>query len=843
MYFRKEGAQLMYSKWRKMDLHIHTDKSKETKENDYKGTFDVEVLYEKVIENKIEMISFTDHNIINIDAYNKIINKDIAFLVGVELDVAISEDYLKNYIDKLNDVNNSSRIIIKPFHLLIMFKSKDFGKISRELEEMYKRISTEIFDSKLDLLLRKKLRATTFKYVVETFRNEDYFLIAHGDKDKSIIDPYKNSGKLIEAQYEILMGEISAVEMASNNKMKNAINVYDEAFKKLVSTDFSTEHSTSYVVFSDNHNCNDYRCHKYCTWIKGGLDYETLRIAFSDPESRIHTDEVEPTHSPYFIEKITLKLKEGVSKEINLSPYLNVIIGGRASGKSLLFNSFIALNNNFMPEERRLYEENYKEIVDNKETRIKLNVGDYEDSINIKGEEYYQEKIIDLFKNNSNLRDKLSEFFQDFNDIEIKREEDDIEHSFDIMVKSYESYYEKRNKIDKGCRLNLIKNSTKTTNKCFEINESDLKAKYDTEYFLEISKKINDVLEGLQNTIEFEFMNEQLFNENELLILNDAIVLLKQKFALIELNKKKTENKILYFNKVKRIYQDYIRKELNTEKQIIESSKKTLDDDLKEYRAFFSSKLELKRACNIISELEKKVEDKKVEKEKYIFVTKLNFEINKNKIIENLFEYYILKYDKRNSIFRNLVDMADPLNNDIRMKNKTGSEGKKPENFKKKVKEFVDACKSKKQYEILEKGISPSDTPVSTASTSQGRKASIFLDVKLNSFIDESKTNLLMIDQIEDNIDNKYISENLVNLIRELKKHMQIILVTHNPSIAIYGDAENIIIAENADNLITYTQGGLENEGIRKEACKILDGGDIAFKNRMDKYNIEKLRR
>ena len=31
---------------------------------------------------------------------------------------------------------------------------------------------------------------------------------------------------------------------------------------------------------------------------------------------------------------------------------------------------------------------------------------------------------------------------------------------------------------------------------------------------------------------------------------------------------------------------------------------------------------------------------------------------------------------------------------------------------------------------------------------------------------------------------------------------------------------------------------GLENIEIREEACKILDGGEVAFKNRMDKYNI-----
>ena len=72
---------------------------------------------------------------------------------------------------------------------------------------------------------------------------------------------------------------------------------------------------------------------------------------------------------------------------------------------------------------------------------------------------------------------------------------------------------------------------------------------------------------------------------------------------------------------------------------------------------------------------------------------------------------------------------------------------------------------------------------------------------------------------------------------------VQVILVTHNASIAIYGDAENIIIAENDGGVIRYRQGGLEDERIREDACMILDGGEVAFKNRMDKYNIEVLLR
>jgi len=109
--------------------------------------------------------------------------------------------------------------------------------------------------------------------------------------------------------------------------------------------------------------------------------------------------------------------------------------------------------------------------------------------------------------------------------------------------------------------------------------------------------------------------------------------------------------------------------------------------------------------------------------------------------------------------------------------------------------------------------------------------------------LEDSNSKVLLIDQPEDNIDNRFISRDIVNLLRRLKNRVQVILVTHNASIAIYGDAENIIIAENDGGVIRYRQGGLEDERIREDACMILDGGEAAFKNRMDKYNIEVLLR
>jgi predicted metal-dependent phosphoesterase TrpH len=59
----------LYSDWIKVDLHIHTDYSKKTKTNDYQGIFDIAVLKQKLIENDVKLFSMTDHNIINVEAY------------------------------------------------------------------------------------------------------------------------------------------------------------------------------------------------------------------------------------------------------------------------------------------------------------------------------------------------------------------------------------------------------------------------------------------------------------------------------------------------------------------------------------------------------------------------------------------------------------------------------------------------------------------------------------------------------------------------------------------------------------------------------------------------------
>lgn len=97
----------------------------------------------------------------------------------------------------------------------------------------------------------------------------------------------------------------------------------------------------------------------------------------------------------------------------------------------------------------------------------------------------------------------------------------------------------------------------------------------------------------------------------------------------------------------------------------------------------------------------------------------------------------------------------------------------------------------------------------------------------------------IIIDQPEDNLDNQSVYDKLVPCIREAKKKRQVIIVTHNPNIAIACDAEQIISCKisKTDNQITYSSGSVENVEIRKNVIDVLEGTMPAFSLRRRKYS------
>lgn len=98
----------------------------------------------------------------------------------------------------------------------------------------------------------------------------------------------------------------------------------------------------------------------------------------------------------------------------------------------------------------------------------------------------------------------------------------------------------------------------------------------------------------------------------------------------------------------------------------------------------------------------------------------------------------------------------------------------------------------------------------------------------------------LVIDQPEENLDNQTIYRVLVTCIKAAKQRRQVIMVTHNPNLAVVCDAEQIIYAthDKVSNRFAYVAGAVESPEIKKCVVEILEGTEPAFKNRKRKYGL-----
>ncbi len=795
-----------FSDWLKLDLHIHTDLSRTTKEDDYKGDFDIDNLKIKLEDNDVKIFSLTDNNIINVEAYeNYYFNydpkHDPLLLLGIELDIAV--------------VKRKERI----YHTLLIFDIDDIERvkdISERLEQKYVTLG----------IGNKKKRKLTFDDIVELFPKEHYFFIPHAYSDKNIVTAHKD-GTVIEAQKMVLLMQCALEKVTK----PETIAAYEFGFNTLLSSNFKSKKDIPYINFSDNHCVEKYPCrhkgennignHEFY-FIKGSKCYESIRLAFVDPESRIKTtnefNEINHTNNTIDLLQINdCGIIEDV--ELNFSPHLNVIIGGRSSGKSLLLWA-IGKKLDVLNLDNKYSKVNLETI------KIKANRdSDLKECISLQQEFLYikQGDIINYFESGE-LKDLANKSNRniDYDNalVEFKKHKTKLEEKQISFINAYKAVYDLGSSKKYILHNSVIDSAL--SNFCI--------LKFDKEYIVQTidkSKIIDEaytILTRIRQDISTVSKIQLLkFNAEESSLLDKTSELINNKAELIIKLRTLNQTKLSFINKVDKIIAN-VNNGLNLEARQKDLSNQSIANLKRDIQSNFEVLKNLKKASDLFEKFESN------------FYQEFNVNTGISLVLETPKKYNI-KDEILEGLNKSKTDFSIYLNSFLLLLNYCSIKnlgGNAPENLNKKINTQLNSCyngiSSPKDY------LKYSDGETSKEK-SPGYNSEKYLEIILNN--PSSKT--IFIDQPEDNLGNRFIAEGLVEILRRIKFKKQIFLVTHNPSIVVYGDAESIIIAKNDENKISYKQIVLENKDAQKEICNILDGGEYIFNNRAKKYNIQRI--
>ncbi len=118
---------------------------------------------------------------------------------------------------------------------------------------------------------------------------------------------------------------------------------------------------------------------------------------------------------------------------------------------------------------------------------------------------------------------------------------------------------------------------------------------------------------------------------------------------------------------------------------------------------------------------------------------------------------------------------------------------------------------------------------------SGGQRVSLLLSLLLET----SDERPLVIDQPEDELDNRFLFDTVLPALKRLKGRRQIIVATHNANIVVNGDADQVIQLEATANRGHVAQAGaIEDPAVRDAIVRTVDGGDEAFRLRRLKYGF-----
>lgn len=867
--------------WLRADFHLHTRADKEFKfdgeDNQYVNQY-----IERLESTNTGIGVITNHNKFDINEYKALRKsankKGIYILPGVELSV--------------NDGSNG-------IHALIVFDYNKWVINNDNFIAQFLNSAFEGISNRENSNTRCKYNLSElFKKLDEYRKNgrDSFIIMAHIEQDGGF---YKelNGGRIsqLAKDKQFKKNVLAFQKLRTNDFKNNLINWFgDEDNLPAFVEGSDCKNIDEIGICGKQKNENGQNNDKTCYLKMGDYNFKALKFALLDKDNRI-SPKKKPEINNAYIKSISFEGGLLDNTELDFSPELNNLIGIRGSGKSsileiLRYTLGITLDNQSSdkPYKNGLVEYVLKSggkiIIDvvnkhNKEYKIEKIYGQKEDiyhngkredvpSINTVfqtpvyfGQKDLSNKDVDfeaglvrkLIGNRvDSIKQKQKQKISEIEDtvIKLKKLENLEEQKKEIQAGIEDAEYKLKEFKEKGVEEKL-KQQSKFDSDITRFNEivSEI-----LNYRNSLSEIKSNYKHFFENTALKSDENDEIFKEannafdkigNEFNKINEIITNTETNFnELKKLNEKLLQKK------------DSLKEEFAKIKREINVPNLSPDDFLKLNRKIETSKLklnEIEKSEKNKHDLEKRLNDKIAELnslwyEEYRILEDEVKRINKyesslsiivdykgrkdllEKKLKEVFSGSGLwgpTYDQLKEQYKDFIEIyrnLDGIDTKLNISDNLISEFKK--RFHENIRELL-------TFRVEDKfTIKYNDKPLNDHSLGQRATALILF------LLAQKETNVLIIDQPEDDLDNQTIYKDVIKQIKSLKGDMQFLFATHNANIPVLGDSEKIISCSFSEKKIHTHSGTIDDPETQKEIVTIMEGGEEAFNRRKNIYEI-----
>ena len=947
------------SEWRKWDLHVHIPETKLN--NQYKSESNVwREFCERIEKSDVDVFGITDY--FSLENYTKFINEFLQIYPNS------TKVFFPNIEFRIADKNKDGEHI--QFHIIFSNQEEIVNKIPQFLTRL-PLISTDDINLTKKYCCKEDLEKIGYKKAMvrfeetistleENFSLHDYIIVGLSSGYGSL-RPGKDDtkggeyAKEIDKKCGVFFGSSKDTDFYLNKiPGRDSFNLPPKpVFNGSDSHSFEHIDNKLGKKYEKKDNKGSICDYSEITWIKADPTFEGLKQIIYEPEERVRIQDEKPDfkEDKEIIDKVKFISSNNKfsNKEIYLNPNLNVIIGGKSSGKSILLYS-IAKTLLADTKDKLLFKNNEEERYSIKsidsgfDFEITTKAGfsqkisdrekdDYSVIPNIKyipqnelvklaepelsGKGESLNKLVrNLICEDTDSKQKYDDFIKNVKQYDKEREElinsyfetlDNIQNletelktksNKEVLQTNIKTNSEKVEELNKKAGLSdeqiqqykSIQEQQQQNQKRRDLLNSDFSQ---TNAFLqELNKELSNLQERKNTFLQSIHKNEfRGYYQDKLKFIDDSIVqlqgLISEIGASINTEGKRVFDTDNIFNKeLEQINYEKsnIEEELKPYQQNEEVKKqiRTLEEFIKNDGKLLSEidslnkKLETKRQSiekiktklfdlyeksyceykNIVEQLKNRTKELEKDGLRIRGIAQFNFPKFRREIINFTHgtysdnDKYCICEEDRSRIFETNYD--ELISNISKMFNEIMTSEYRIKTISKK--EAVKKLLNDYFYDYWE--ITYKNDKLGEMSTGKASFVILMLIIGLS----KSKSPIL-IDQPEDNLDNRSVSENIISYLRNKKIERQIILVTHNANIVVNADAENVIVANQKGQndketssiyKFDYINGAIENTfakietetdllksmGIKEHIADIVEGGKEAFKNRERKYGF-----